>query len=173
MKLSYFIEVAEEFGKKIWPVKNKLKIKDLMLYGSLTYKKRNPHDVDMLILHSSKILEKFQDIADSKIADSKKLIILSRILRKKLNLIKIFEGSQTKELIDSRKFNIKFMNIKFFTNKYYKIKWIKRNLRLHGNKKKKARLSGETFEECIFRQGLLWNPKTQEYDIPALKKYRL
>ena len=35
----------------------------------------------------------------------------------------------------------------------------------------KKRKEGETFEECIFRQGRLYNQETQKYDIPALQKY--
>jgi len=65
------------------------------------------------------------------------------------------------------------MDISFFTNQEYKEKWKEKDLKVHGHEKSKARLNDETFEECIFRQGLLYNQETQKYDIPALQKYQM
>jgi len=36
---------------------------------------------------------------------------------------------------------------------------------------KKNRIGDETFEECIFRKGKLWDSEKEEYCIPAKSKY--
>src|SRR3989344_9572873 len=166
-----YLKIAEEFGEKIWPHRNKLKIEDIILFGSVAYGKENPSDLDLLIMHYNRILEDFQDIADSKLNDLEKLVKLSKSLNGEINLLQLLKGSLTENLIARNKFNTRYMDISFFTNQEYKEKWKEKDLKIYGHKKSKVRLEGETFEECIFRQGLLWNCFTQKYDIPALQKY--
>lgn len=167
------LSVAEEFGRIIWPYKKDLEIKDLMLFGSLTYKKDNLRDVDILILHSNYIFEEFQEIADSNMQDSQKLKILSKKLEHKVNLPKILEGTSVIQLITENKFNAKYMDVKFFTDLNYRKLWIERDTKIHGHKRPRLRLEGERFEDTIFRQGLLWNSQTQKYDLPANQKYQI
>ena len=47
------IEIANEFGEIIFPLKKSLSIEDIMLYGSLATKKENPGDVDILLIHKN------------------------------------------------------------------------------------------------------------------------
>ena len=51
MRKEYALEAAIEFGIKIWPYKEELKIEDIMLFGSVALGKENPRDLDMLLLH--------------------------------------------------------------------------------------------------------------------------
>lgn len=165
-----YLKIAENFGKIIWPYKNKLKITDLMLFGSVAYGKKNPKDLDLLVLHYSPLFEEFQEIAESnKIEDSKKLAYLSNKLNGESNILNLIKGTSIEELILQNKFNTKFMDIDFFTNQEYRKKWRKKNYKIPN--KPELMLPGETFEECIFKRGLLYNQKTQKYDIPALQKY--
>ena len=167
-----YLKIAEDFGKKIWPYINKIKIADIMLYGSVAYGKKNPTDLDLLVLHYNELLDNFQEIAESKkIGDSKKLIDLSNKLNGEINLMEVLQESNIKKLISQNKFNTKFMNISFFTNSEYRTKWKERDLKTHEHAKSSHKKEGETFEECIFMQGLLYNQETQKYDVPALQKY--
>ncbi|MEK6844665.1 MAG: hypothetical protein AABX44_00225 [Nanoarchaeota archaeon] len=166
-----YLKIAEEFGEKIWPYKNKCNIEDIMLFGSVAYGKKNPTDLDILFLHYSEKLESFQDIAETKTNDLGKLTKLAELFNREMNILKIIQETSIMQLVYLNKFNTKFMDISFFTNQEYKNKWKEKNLKIYGHKKSKARLNGETFEECIFRQGLLYNQETQKYDIPALQKY--
>ncbi len=169
-----YLNTAENFAKKIWELKEKANLKDIMLFGSLTYGKPNPRDIDIMILHENPLLDKFQfEIIDKKISDIQKMFILSEILGKKIDLEKIIVNTNIKELIEKGLFNTKYMNVNFFTNNEYKSKWIKNNEEYHDRTITKAHIGNETFEECIFRQGKLWNPFTQKYDIPAKTKYQI
>ena len=168
-----YLKIAEDFAIKIWPYKNKFKLEDIMLFGSVAYEKKDPSDLDLLILHKNEILEEFQDVANSKIEDIDKLRELSRRLNKEIDLLALLESTTIEKLIFKNKFNIKYLDIGFFTDHEYKNKWIKRNKELCNLERRKAMLPDETFEECIFRQGLLYNQKTQKYDILSLQKYKL
>lgn len=165
-----YLKIAEEFGKRIWPYKNQLKFEDLMLFGSVAYCKENPTDLDILVLHYNEKLENFQDTAESKINDLEKLTKLNELFNEEINLLGLIQGTSIEKLISQNKFNVKYMDIKFFTDNEYRKKWREKNLKTYGLTPK-ARLPGETFDEAIFRQGLLYNQGTQKYDLPALQKY--
>ena len=166
-----YLKIAENFGKTVYLYKDKLKIADLMLFGSVAYGKKNPTDLDILVLHYSEKFENFQDIAETKTNNLEKLTKLAEFFNGEINIQQIIQETSIMQLISLNKFNTKYMNIKFFTNQEYKKKWKEKDLEIYRHKKLKARLPGETFEECIFRQGLLYNQETQKYDIPALEKY--
>lgn len=154
-----YLKIAEDFGKIIWPYKNKLKITDIMLFGSVAYGKKDPLDLDLLVLHYNEKLDNFQEIAESKeIEDSKKLEYLSNKLNGESNILKIIQRTSIMQLISLNKFNTKFMNTYFFTNHEYRKKWEEKN-------------SDPEFLKKIFNHGLLYNPETQKYNIPALQKY--
>src|SRR3989344_6793002 len=123
-----YLKIAEEFGEKIWPHRNKLKIEDIILFGSVAYGKENPSDLDLLIMHYNRILEDFQDIADSKLNDLEKLVKLSKSLNGEINLLQLLKGSLTENLIAHNKFNTKYMNIKFFTEESYRNNWNRQNI---------------------------------------------
>jgi predicted nucleotidyltransferase len=167
-----YLQIAEEFAKIVWPYKENIKIKDIMLFGSVAYKKQNPSDLDILLLHYNKIFDDFQRVANSKkIKYITKFYMLSKHFQKDINLLKVFQGTSIEKLISQNKFNVKYMNIKFFTNDSYKSAWIKKDMEIHKNQVPKSRIGTENFEDAIFRQGLLWNYITEKYDIPARKKY--
>lgn len=163
-----YLDIAKDFAERIWPYKEKLKIEDIMLFGSVAYGKKNPSDLDLLILHYNEKLERFQDIANSNIEDVKKLIKLSHILEKEVNLLGILSGTMTEKLIFKNKFNVKYMDVKFFTDETYKNEWLGKNKKIS---KKSNLFPNETFIETIFREGKLYNQKTCEYDILLLQRY--
>ena len=132
-----YLEIAEDFTKRIWPYKNKLKIKDIMLYGSVAYGKNNPSDLDLLILHQSEKLEKFQEIANSKVEDVEKLIELSRRLNEEIDLLSVMNGTMANKLIFENKFNVKYIDIKFFTDNEYRKNWKERDLKIYMHEKSK------------------------------------
>lgn len=168
----YYLEIAEKLAKNIWPIREKIKLVDLMLYGSLTYGKKNPNDIDLLLLHKNPLLDKFQfETIDEKIDDIQKFFILSRLLGKSINLEEIIKKINAKELIEKNLLHTKYMNLAFFSDNNYKKKWLENNQKHPDYSIKKNRIDNETFEECIFRQGKLWNKETGKYDIPALSKY--
>ena len=169
-----YLNIAENFAKCIWKIKEDVSLNDLMLFGSLTYGEPNPRDIDILILHENPLLDKFQfEIIDKEIPDIQKLFILSKILGKKINLEKLIANTNIRELVEKGLFNTKYLNVNFFTDKKYRDKWIKNNEEYHDRKIHKAQIENETFEECIFRQGKLWNSNTKKYDIPAETKYKI
>ena len=165
------MKIAEDFGNILWPKRNILDIKDLMLFGSVAYGGINPKDLDVLILHGSTLLERFQEIAYSKIPDSEKLSRLSNQLKEKIDLIKLLRGTQIEKLICENRFNSYYMHTSFFNNEIYREEWILRN-RKH-SQKQKGEFSKKPFEETIFEQGLLWNPKNKRYDLPAQERYKI
>ncbi len=155
-----YLKIAENFGKKIWPYKDKLKIIDILLFGSTISREKNPADLDLLILHYSEKLENFQKIAESKIDDLEKLSKLAEILNKEINLINLLQGTSIERLISQNKFNVKYMDIKFFTDGEYQNNWKEKN-------------SDPEFFKNIFSKGLLYNQDTQKYDLQASQKYNL
>jgi len=169
-----YMQISENFAKTIWPLKEEANLIDIMLFGSLTYKKQNPRDIDILLLHKNTLLDKFQfEVIDKDISDIEKLSILSNMLGEKVNLSRIISDTSIKKLLEKGLFNTKYLNVDFFTDKEYRDKWIKNNGENHDRTIHKAHIGNETFEECIFRQGKLWNPLTEKYDIPAKEKYKL
>lgn len=175
MERKELMKTAEEFAKIFWSIKNKIKIEDIMIFGSLAYGKSNPNDIDALLLHYNPIFDSFQNFADRKdISATKKLIILDELFKEQGGLTFLFRDTSVEELVLKNKFNLKYMNILFFKDEKYRKLWVEKNRKniiLQDPNKLKLRLPGEEFEHAIFRQGLLYNPKTQKYDIPATTKY--
>ncbi len=169
-----YLKIAENFARNIWKSKENIKLVDLMLFGSLVHKKNTPHDIDLLIIHENPLLDRFQfEYVDLKIDIIRKLYSLQKLLGKEINLEKIINNTGTEELIKKNLFNTKYMNFSFFEDENYKNLWIENNKKYHDISIKKNRIGNETFEECIFRQGLLWNPKLEKYCIPARNKYKI
>ncbi len=167
-----YLGIVKEFAESLWAIKEEIKLVDLMLFGSLANSEGNPRDIDLLFLHQNPILDKFQfEIVDKNISDTKKLYILQSLLRNNVNLEKIIVDTGVERLIQQNLFNTKYMNISFFNNKSYRKKWIGNNRKYHNPLIKKNRIGDETFEECIFRKGKLWDSEKEEYCIPAKSKY--
>ncbi len=156
------LSTAEEFGRIIWPLKTKLKIEGIMLYGSVARGKLNPNDLDLLIIHKNKILDKFQSIITSKNRPKNAyylLIKLSKLLKDN-KIVKILQGTSVEKAIKKNLFNTNYLNIKYFNEEKYRKKWNNQN-------------KNPNFLSNIFSYGLLWNPKTKKYNISAKQKYQL
>src|SRR3989344_8021477 len=110
------LSVAEEFGRVIWPLKNKLKLEDIMLHGSVARGSSNPSDLDLLIIHQNKILDKFHSIITSKNSSNRgydELIILSKLLGDN-KIIEILRGTSVEDLIKRGLFQTNYLNTKYF-----------------------------------------------------------
>jgi len=153
-----YLKIAEKFGKIVYQYKDKLEIADLMLFGSVADGKKDPADLDMLVLHYSEKFERFQNIAETKTNDLEKLTKLSEFFNGELDILKIIQETSIMQLVSLNKFNTKYMNIKFFTDEIYRNDWNRQN-------------TGVNFAKTIFEQGFLWNHQNQKYDVPAKQKY--
>lgn len=173
MKLDYAIDVAKDFAKMVYPIKE-LKIKDLLLYGSTSRREKNPRDLDLLIIHSNPTIDKFLiKSKDKKINDLQKLSIINGLLGPKINLEKKFKNTEILKLINQNLLNINYLNSKFFKDVEYQNWWNGINKKFHDPNIKKGGRTSESFLKHIFEQGKLWNQKTKEYDLSYNKKYLL
>lgn len=170
MKLEYALSAAEEFGKMFYSLKD-LKIKDILLYGSTSQNKKLPRDLDIMLIHSNEVLDKFMKIAENKlISDIKKLNYLESQL-KDIELFKILKETKTLKLIKEEKLNLKYLNFKYFQEKKYRDFWEKFNKKHFDPSIKKGGRTKETFLEFIFSQGKLWNPSLKIYNLDPRQKY--
>jgi len=174
MRLEEANEIIIELGKIVWPLKEELKLEDLMLYGSVSYKKENPRDIDLMVLHQNIQLESFIPISKSKeIMDIEKLLFLQKILGNNIPLIKRLQNTKTLELVNQNLLNLNYLNIRYFSDLDYRNYWNKLDSSFHHSPPSPRRFENETFLQCIFRQGLLWNPNSEKYVLPASEKYDL
>ena len=167
MELEYAIETAKELANRIKNNRRILCIEDLMLFGSTCRGKRNPKDLDLMIIHNSDVLEEFQiNYQNSNISDSEKLVFLSRMLEAKgINLSEIVKGTRAMNLINLGLLNLGYIGTRFFRDSSYKAEWRRRNIEAHKDKRP------HSFEEEIFREGLLFDWNKCEYSLPAIDKY--
>ena len=171
MELRYALDTAEEFAKIFFSLKN-LKINDLLLYGSVSANKNNPNDLDLMIIHSNRILDKFLPISkDRKMNNSEKLKILQILIGKKINLSEKLKSTQTLNLINQNLLNLNYLNSKFFSDEKYKKWWNKLNEKFHDPSIKKGGRTYQTFLEYIFETGKLYNKNSKKYDLSPLIKY--
>jgi len=154
-----YLQIAEEFAKRIWPYKEKLEVKDLMLFGSLTNNKKTSRDIDILIIHQNHFLDKFQQMLKDKKFKSAldSFLFLSNSL-KNLDVLELFNKTGIEKAIKKNLIHTVYMNIKYFNNQEYREKW-------------DSSQSNPFFTENIFKQGLLWNPLTEKYNIRASENY--
>jgi len=155
------IEIAEEFGRIISyiPIKEKTKIEEIMLYGSLARGKTGK-DIDLLLIHHNSCLDIFQNLIKSGkyISYPDSVVKLSQIL--KLDIMGLFKGTKVKQAIIDNLIQTNYMNKKYFQDEKYQERWDKQNI-------------NPNFVKNIFSYGLLWNCKTEKYDIPAKRLYPL
>jgi len=128
-------------------------------FERITNREENPDDIDMLVIHQNLVLDWFQEKSRNNgfPSDIKTLEELSKRL-KEVNLIEILHGTEIERAIMEGKFQTYCMNSKYFTSEDYRKRWDLQN-------------EDSEFSKKILLDGLLWNPKTQKYDIPALTKY--
>jgi hypothetical protein len=160
LNLDYCLEAAEEFATIIWPKRNKLRVIDLMLRGSVARKEPDPFDLDMIIIHKNLGLDEFQKLLRSKNlrSDEETLTKLNHYL-KEINMAKLLKKTRVRHLISKNLFQTSYINVEYFSNPAYKKEWDKDN--------------DKGFAKTSFHEGLLWNPKTEKYDIKASTKYRV
>lgn len=167
MRLDYAISAAEELGERLSKSKEKLCIEDIMLFGSTVRGEENPRDLDMLMIHSSPELERFQiEYQDREVKDTEKLIALVQMLHGKVDLFKVLAGTKAMSLIEQGLFNLGYMGTEFFTSPRYRGQWNARNRKIHGFDDEVI-----NFASNIFNEGMLFNWETGRYDTPAKEKY--
>ncbi|MEK6828705.1 MAG: hypothetical protein AABY15_01140 [Nanoarchaeota archaeon] len=160
MDLQFFVEAAEEFAEIVWPIRDKIKVGDLMMIGSVARKVPNPIDLDMMILHENPGLDEFQRLLRSKIffTDQEAFHSLQRYL-KEANIIELLEKTRTNHLVARGLFHTSYINTAYFRDGDYKWRWDTQN--------------SPEFARIAFSEGMLWNPETKHYDIPAKTRYVL
>ncbi len=169
MKLEYAIAAAEEFGDRLRTKRDVLEIDGLMIFGSAARGKKEPKDIDLLLIHNSEVLQEFQEEYQDRndLRDTEKLMALGRLLGKKgVDLFEIVSGTRAMELIEGGLFNLGYMGKRFFTDPAYNLQWNARNIGVHGEKEEVV-----NFAENIFREGKLFNWETGRYDLQASGKY--
>lgn len=163
-------KIAEEFGKRVWPVKNKINLKDILLYGSVAQDKESPNDIDLLILHKNPLLDKFHfEFMHKNMSQKDKYSTLSYLLKDQINLKEILSDKNIGNSIQNNVLHPQYMNTLFFYDNNYRKKWKKHN-DFH---KPHQKGNHEEFIKTVFSQGKLWNPLTEKYDVPAYLKYPL
>lgn len=164
-KLSELLKTAEELGENLWKRREKIRISEIMLYGSVASEVQNPNDIDMLVFHSNPIFDEFQNIYrnNSEVSDKQKLSILLQMLNSRgMSVEDVVSKPEIKELVSNGKLDILFMNEDFFVSREYRTQWRKTNSWDLG------------FERRIIRDhGILWNPRTKKYDTPANTRYKV
>jgi|SRR3989339_90932 len=164
-RLQYLIKTSEEFASKIYPLRDNLEIDDLLLFGSVAKGKNDPKDIDMMVIHHSSLLEEFKiEFADRKdISDIEKFSKLrSKLLSRGIDIQIELNGTAALDLVTKNLFDLTYMHKDFFTNQEYRSMWRKINCNPNPN-----------FDKETFEYGVLWNPATEKYDIPANQRYQI
>ena len=65
MLLKNALTIAENFGEIAMKIKEEMKIREILLYGSVSYNKEEPRDIDIMLVHYNPIRDSF--FAPSKI----------------------------------------------------------------------------------------------------------
>ena len=160
MNLDYLTQVAGEFAKMAWPLRKQVGLIDFMIYGSVVRKEKDPKDLDILIIHKNPELDKFQNMIKEKIfsSDTEEFLALEKILN--INLSRIFQNSSIPLLLSKGLLHTSYLNHTYFTNRSYRKRWDLQNL-------------NPDFLKGILKEGMLWNSRTEKYDIPTLTRYNL
>lgn len=157
MDLKYALEASEEFGKIIWPIRKDLRVNQLVLYGSVSRAEPTPTDVDLLVIHRNQKFDLFQNKlrAGEFHSDAEALKSLEGSLG--INLTARLSQSKVRILISQGLFHTAYINEFYFTDQSYKKRWDQQNR--------------PGFSRSIISEGVMWNKKTEHYDIPAKKRY--
>ncbi len=168
MLLKNALTIAENFGEIAMKIKEEMKIREILLYGSVSYNKEEPRDIDIMLVHYNPILDSF--FAPSKIrgiSNLEKIEHLQQLLEGKINIKKKLENTLSGKAIMNNQLNIIYLNELYFSNETYRNWWEKTDEVFHKNSKPKYRLPNESFLEIVFRQGYLFNELTKKYDIKS------
>ena len=163
-KLRYMLNAASEFAESIWPFREELKIEDMMLFGSVARREKNPSDLDILLIHRNHLFDSFKfHIADKAIPDSEKYSLLLEMLNgtgEKLK--KALEETKAERLIAENALNANYINSRFFNDETYRRMWRDQSCK-----------ENPRFDFEIFQNGMLWNPETGRFGIKASTKYTI
>lgn len=174
MKQKHALKAAEEFAKSIYEKIDEFKITEIILYGSLSSNSKNPKDIDIMIFHNNPILDKFLPLSKNKsLKDKDKFSILSHLLKPEINLEKILENKEILQAINENLLDINYLNTKFFSHKKYRNWWTNINNISHDQTRRKNQLEGETYLDSLMRQGKIYDPKTQKFDLSLDGKYSI
>ena len=156
------ISIAEDFSRRVWEHRERIKLEDVMLFGSLVHQRKSPKDIDILILHGNEIFDRFEGEfpRESQEQDIKKYSRLIDLFAEKgVDLQQILGGSPALNLIGQNRLNAIYMNTRFFQDSEYRADWERRNC------------WNPDFFKKIFSYGLLWDGSAGNFRIPAGQKY--
>lgn len=158
------IDIAREFGKYCYCRKNVYNIIDIVLFGSVAKKHLNPKDIDIMLIHENPVFEKIQNLhgKDNFSNDIQRLHLIDKMLQDQNypSIKEVMKNNVIAEAISKNILNLRYLNKNFFHDKIYYEGEILRNV-------------DPKFFDNIFEYALLWNPDTENYDIPIKNKYKL
>jgi predicted nucleotidyltransferase len=159
------IKIAEKFGKCIHENKMKFDVDDCFLYGSLAKQNgQQPKDIDIMILHHNPVLEIVRKMRgkDNYNNPMERFGAISEKLSNNgyCSLDFLIKTSECYDALKQGLFDITYLHLDFLIDSKY------REMFSAENKDPK-------FAEDIFSYGLAWNPKTEKFDTPVLRRYFL
>ncbi|MEM4637770.1 MAG: nucleotidyltransferase domain-containing protein [Candidatus Woesearchaeota archaeon] len=158
------IDIAREFGKYCYSKKNDYDIIDIVLFGSVAKKHLNPKDIDIMLIHENPVFEKLQNLhgKDYFSNDIQRFHLIDKMLQDHNypSIKEVMKNNVIAEAISKNILNLRYLNKNFFHDKIYYEEEILRNI-------------DPKFFDNIFEYALLWNPNTENYDIPIKNKYKL
>lgn len=156
--------VSKEFGKYCHSNSSVYDILDIVLFGSVAKDSSNPKDVDIMLIHNNPAFEKVQRMHgnDGCMNDIQRFELLDEILQKyNYPSVKNIMGNEIiREAISRNLLNLRYLHKNFFHDNNYFSDEILKNF-------------DQNFFNNIFEYALLWNPSTENYDIPIKTKYKL
>ncbi len=157
---AHFLSAAEELAKIVWPMKDILKIVDLILYGSVARGEENPNDLDLMFLHENPLLDRYQDLLKITPMSPKKALTTLVDMLNVQEISEVIKGTKVERLINEGMISANYMNVRYFSDLGYRARWNQQN-------------ENPNFARNVFATGFLWNPNANKYDTPAETKYRL
>ncbi len=161
------LKVAAKFARRMWSQRSLLKIEDLMLYGSVARGTATEEsDVDVLAIHDGNTaFEAIQSMDKRKMkqigSNFEKYRIFLEILKAHgYDAGDILDDPLLVEFMRRDLLNVQALDKRFFSDPSYRDRCIK------------ATKTPSVYDE-IFSYGLLWDPATELYSMPARSKYQV
>ncbi|MDP2628626.1 MAG: nucleotidyltransferase domain-containing protein [Nanoarchaeota archaeon] len=159
--MSNLSKIAEDFGRFVFPIVERINVQDVMLFGGVAKGDKNARDIDILIIHKNPKLDRFSKLLKKRkfFSTIEAILYLGREfpeIRLKENL----NNEPISTLVKKKLLDTSYMNLSYFSNPEYMSLWDSLN-------------RDPNFARNIFSYGKLYNPLTGKYDTPALSKYQL
>jgi len=158
--------VSREFAEFCYSIKQAYDINDTVLYGSMVMGKPHPNDIDLLLIHDNPAFRKMQSLRghDKCNNNTERVELLDKLLAE--NNYPPLKGQISSwpniiQALSSEILSIYFLGIDFSRDRESFIK-------------AKSLFPDPTFfKNHLFKYGLIWNPKSKDYDIPMASRYTL